>query len=99
VAPDFDCELRVPVTYRDGESVDSESTLLEHVEDLFSMSKGFRSGQAGLMEHAALTREMISHAALHKKDLYMVQIDFSNAFGSVPHDLILGNWNLSAFRR
>jgi hypothetical protein len=43
------------------------------------------------MEHAVLTREMISHATLHRKDLYMVQIDFSNAFGSIPHDLVLDN--------
>jgi hypothetical protein len=43
------------------------------------------------MEHAVLTRELISHAQIHRKDLYMVQIDFSNAFGSVPHDLILSN--------
>jgi hypothetical protein len=53
--------------------------------------KGFVQGQAGCMEHAVLTREMISHATLHKKDLYMAQIDFSNAFGSILHDLILGN--------
>jgi hypothetical protein len=43
------------------------------------------------MEHAVLTREMISHATLHRKDMYMVQIDFSNAFGSVPHEFILSN--------
>jgi hypothetical protein len=59
---------------------------------IFSRSqKGFAQGQAGCMEHAVLTREMISHATLHGKDLYMVQIDFSNAFGSVPHELILYN--------
>jgi hypothetical protein len=43
------------------------------------------------MEHAVLTREMISHATMHRKDMYMVQTDFSNAFGSDPHDLILSN--------
>jgi hypothetical protein len=53
--------------------------------------KGFVQGQGGCMEHAVLTREMISHAKIHKKNLYMLQIDFSNAFGSVPHDLILSN--------
>jgi hypothetical protein len=30
--------------------------------------KGFVHGQSGCMEHAVLTREMISHATLHKKD-------------------------------
>jgi hypothetical protein len=59
---------------------------------IFSRSqKGFVQGQAECMEHAVLTREMISHTALHHKNLYMVQIDFSNAFGSVPHELILYN--------
>jgi hypothetical protein len=53
--------------------------------------KGFVQGQAGCMEHAVLTRELISHAKIHRKNLYMLQIDFSNAFGSVPHDLILSN--------
>jgi hypothetical protein len=43
------------------------------------------------MEHAVLTHEMISHTTLHRKDMYMMQIDFSNAFGSVPHELILSN--------
>jgi hypothetical protein len=43
------------------------------------------------MEHTVITRELISHAQIHRKNLSMVQIDFSNAFGSVPHDLILTN--------
>jgi hypothetical protein len=36
-------------------------------------------------------REMIPHATTHRKDMYMVQIDFSDAFGSVTHELILSN--------
>jgi hypothetical protein len=59
--------------------------------------KGFVQGQAGCMEHAVLTREMISHAQIHRKNLYLVQIDFSNAFGSVPHDLILTNMAAMGF--
>jgi hypothetical protein len=62
---------------------------------VFSRSqKGFAQRQAGCMEHAVLTREMISHATLHHKNLYMAQIDFSNAFGRVPHELILYNMYL-----
>lgn len=53
--------------------------------------KGFVQGQADCMEHAVLTMEMISHATMHRKDMYMVQIDFSNAFRSVRHELILSN--------
>jgi hypothetical protein len=59
---------------------------------VFSRSqKGFVQGQSGCMEHAMLTREMISHATFHCKNLYMVQIDLSNALGSVPHELIMCN--------
>jgi hypothetical protein len=59
---------------------------------IFSRSqKGFVQGQAGYMEHAVPTREMICQASPHRNDMYMVQIDFSNAFGSVPHELILSN--------
>jgi hypothetical protein len=53
--------------------------------------KGFVQGQAGCMERALLTGELISHAQIHRKNLYNVQIDFSNAFGSVPHNLVLSN--------
>jgi hypothetical protein len=45
------------------------------------------------MEHAVLTREIIAHAKRQKKNLFMVQIDFSNAFGSVPQKMI--DWNTS----
>jgi hypothetical protein len=31
---------------------------------------------------------MIAHAKRHHKNLHMVQIDFSNAFGSVPQNMI-----------
>jgi hypothetical protein len=50
--------------------------------------KGFIAGVQGCMEHAVLTREMIAHAKRQKKNLHMVQIDFSNAFGSVPQRMI-----------
>jgi hypothetical protein len=56
---------------------------------IFSASrKGFVMGIEGYMEHAVLTREIIAHARRHKKNIFMVQIDFSNSFGSVPQALI-----------
>jgi hypothetical protein len=56
---------------------------------IFSLAqKGFVAGIQGCMEHAVLTREMIAHAKRQHKNLHMVQIDFSNAFGSVPQKLI-----------
>jgi hypothetical protein len=54
--------------------------------------KGFVAGIQGCTEHAVLTREMIAHAKRNKKNLHMVQIDFSNAFGSVPQGMI--EWNM-----
>jgi hypothetical protein len=60
---------------------------------IFSASqKGFVMGIQGCMEHAVMTREIIAHAKRFKKPLFMVQIDFSNAFGSVPQKMI--DWNM-----
>jgi hypothetical protein len=56
--------------------------------------KGFVAGIQGCMDHAVLTRELIAHAQRNQKSLYMVQIDFSNAFGSVPQGLIEHNMGL-----
>jgi hypothetical protein len=56
---------------------------------IFSASqKGFVMGIQGCMEHAVMTREIIAHAKRFKKNIFMVQIDFSNAFGSVPQRMI-----------
>jgi hypothetical protein len=59
---------------------------------IFSNSrKGFVAGVPGCMEHAVMTRELTAHAIHNKRDLHMIQIDFTNAFGSVPHGLITYN--------
>jgi hypothetical protein len=59
---------------------------------IFSNSqKGFVAGVPGCMEHAVMTREIIAHAVERHHDLHMIQIDFTNAFGSVPHGLIAFN--------
>jgi hypothetical protein len=60
---------------------------------IFSASQeGVVMGIQGCMEHTVLTREMIAHAKRHKKNHFMVQIDVSNAFGSVPQKTI--DWNM-----
>jgi hypothetical protein len=60
---------------------------------IFSQSqKGFVMGIQGCMEHAVMTREIIAHSKRFKKNIFMVQIDFSNAFGSVPQKMI--DWNM-----
>jgi hypothetical protein len=59
---------------------------------VFSNSqKGFVAGVPGCMEHAVMTRELMAHAIHNKRDLHMIQIDLTNAFGSVPHGLIEHN--------
>jgi hypothetical protein len=46
---------------------------------VFSNSqKGFVAGVPGCMEHAVMTREPMAHAIHQKRDLYMIQIDFTN---------------------
>jgi hypothetical protein len=49
-----------------------------------SAQKGFVAGIQGRMKHAVMTMELIAHAQRERKNFYVVQIDFSNAFGSVP---------------
>jgi hypothetical protein len=46
------------------------------------------------MEHAVMTRELMAHAIAEKRELHMIQIDFTNAFGSVPHGLIQNNMRM-----
>jgi hypothetical protein len=43
------------------------------------------------MEHTVLPRELMAYAMRNQRALHMVQTDFSNAFGSVPHGLIRHN--------
>lgn len=53
--------------------------------------KGFMRIPAGAAEHASVVDEMIHDAARNHKSLYITTIDFSDAFGSVPHKLIKNN--------
>lgn len=46
---------------------------------------------AGASEHATIVDEMIHDAVRNKKSLYIMTIDFTDAFGSVPHNLIKRN--------
>lgn len=56
-----------------------------------SQQKGFMKIPCGAAEHVVIADEMIHHAARHRKNLYIMTIDFKDAFGSVPHDLIKKN--------
>jgi hypothetical protein len=64
--------------------------------------KGFIKKTNGSSEHGILLNEMFQAANREKQDLIVTAIDFSNAFGSVPHDLItsmLKQWNFLTWVR
>jgi hypothetical protein len=57
---------------------------------LFSDSQiGFIKKTNGCSEHGILLNELFHDAFRNHKELVVTAIDFTNAFGSVPHDLIL----------
>jgi hypothetical protein len=51
--------------------------------------KGFIRKTNGCSEHGILLNELFQHAKRKKKSMIITAIDFTNAFGSVPHNLIL----------
>ena len=41
------------------------------------------------MEHSAILSQLIREAKAEKKDLVVTWLDIANAYGSIPHSLIL----------
>jgi hypothetical protein len=58
------------------------------VEMLDDGQKEFRAGNAGCLEHNCTINMIVDHAVSLDEELYMVALDFIDAFGFVPHDLI-----------
>jgi hypothetical protein len=57
---------------------------------LFSDSqKGFIKKTIGRSEHGIILNEVLHEANRRKQALIVTAIDFTNAFGSVPHELIM----------
>jgi hypothetical protein len=57
---------------------------------IFSDSqKGFIKKTNGCSEHGILLNELLHNANRNRENLVVTAIDFTNAFGSVPHDLIM----------
>ena len=69
----------------------SMQTLNDKKRFICSQQKGFMKIPAGAAEHIINADEMIHHAARHHRSIYIVTIDFKDAFGSVPHKLIKRN--------
>jgi hypothetical protein len=53
--------------------------------------EGFIPGRAGCVEHTAVANAIINDAVERKKQLYILSLELRDAFGSIPHDLILEN--------
>jgi hypothetical protein len=53
--------------------------------------KGFVPGGAGCVEHTAIANAIINNAVEKKKQLYILSLHLRDAFGSIPHGLILEN--------
>jgi hypothetical protein len=57
---------------------------------IFSDSqKGFIKKTNGCSEHSIILNELLHNANRNRESLIMTAIDFTNAFGSVPHELIM----------
>jgi hypothetical protein len=50
--------------------------------------KGFRSGVAGCLEHNCVVNVLIDDAMKFKKELFIISLDFKDAFGSVKHEIL-----------
>jgi hypothetical protein len=67
----------------------------EKIRIFSNTKKGFVAGVPGRMEHAVMTRELMAHAIANGREMHMIQIDFTNALGSVPHGLIQNNMRMT----
>ena len=54
-----------------------------------SVQKGGVPGISGCLEHTSILSTLIREARAEKKDLVVTWIDIANAYGSMPHSLIL----------
>ena len=54
-----------------------------------SVQKGGVPGVSGCLEHTSILSQLIREAKAEKKDLVVTWIDIANAYGSMPHSLIL----------
>jgi hypothetical protein len=65
---------------------------------IFSSSqKGFIKNTNGCSEHAILLNELVHNANRKGKNLVTTAVDFTNAFGSIPHEMILAAMNQRGF--
>ena len=54
-----------------------------------SVQKGFLPHMNGTVEHTQVLCELIEHQRRHKRQYLLAQFDIKNAFGSIPHAVLL----------
>jgi hypothetical protein len=59
--------------------------------------KGFIQKTNGCSEHGILLNELFQHVKRSKKSIALTAIDFTNAFGSVPHEMIMSTMRQRGF--
>jgi hypothetical protein len=52
---------------------------------------GFTKTPGGAIRHGVTINELIHDTSRERKNLYLTTIDFEDAFGSIPHDVIERN--------
>ena len=56
-----------------------------------SIQKGGIPGVSGCLEHTSLLTQLIREAKTERKNLVVTWLDIANAYGSIPHSLIMGS--------
>jgi hypothetical protein len=64
---------------------------------ILQSQKGFIKGINGCLEHSATANELFYDARRNQRSIYMMAIDLSDAFGSVPHQMISANMKQLGF--
>jgi hypothetical protein len=59
--------------------------------------KGFVFGGPGCLEHSVIAEEILQEAKRRKSEAHLVALDFTNAFGSVPHQLFIDVMKMKGF--
>jgi ribonuclease HI len=62
---------------------------LETMNIFSKYQKGFLCNSLRIMEAAIMVKSALENARQMKKNCYLMPIDFANAFGAVPHEVIL----------
>ena len=65
------------------------SNVLQRIKFLCPQQKGFRRGIDGASEHINVVDQLMTRAKINRRSMYIMTLDFKNAFGSVPHEMIL----------